>query len=191
MGGAWDRFWIKVNKSHFQSTSNKVIWPSKNQNPSRDYKVPFWQFFSKGRVGCTILVRPSRIPRRISKILFASGANDFLLMLEGKIREWYSFMLKYSKISVWFWINLPPVPTVPSPSLFAPPPKEYTEESLNSISHSASTTSTLLQCIPLLDYFCYYQGHKLRAAFCFFSWKMIWSDDGIFACQKIIEVNIG
>ena len=94
------------------------------------------------------------------------------------------------KRSIRFWINLAPEPTVPSPLLFAPPPKEYTEESLNSISHSASTTSTLLQCIPLLDYFCYYQGHKLRAAFCFFL-----KNDLIrwwyFCLSKNIEVNIG
>jgi hypothetical protein len=78
-----------------------------------------------------------------------------------------------------------PVLTVPSPLLFAPPPKEYTEESLNSISHSASTTSTLLQCIPLLDYFCYYQGHKLRAAFCLFLEKLSDLIDGTYlACQK-------
>ena len=32
------------------------------------------------------LVRPSRIPHRISKILFALGAVEFLEMLEGKIR---------------------------------------------------------------------------------------------------------
>ena len=28
-----------------------------------------------------------RIPNRISKFFFASGADDFLAMLEGKIRE--------------------------------------------------------------------------------------------------------
>ena len=32
-------------------------------------------------------VQPSRIPHRISKINFALGADEFLAMLEGKIRE--------------------------------------------------------------------------------------------------------
>jgi hypothetical protein len=32
-------------------------------------------------------MQPSRIPHRISKILFALGANEFLAMFEGKIRE--------------------------------------------------------------------------------------------------------
>ena len=30
---------------------------------------------------------PSRIPHRISKILFVLGADEFLAMMEGKIRE--------------------------------------------------------------------------------------------------------
>ena len=34
-----------------------------------------------------MLVRPTRIPHRISEILFALGADEFLAMLEGKIRE--------------------------------------------------------------------------------------------------------
>jgi hypothetical protein len=42
-----------------------------------DQKVPFWQFFRQGRDG----------HHRISKILFALGADEFLAMLEGKIRE--------------------------------------------------------------------------------------------------------
>jgi hypothetical protein len=40
-----------------------------------------------GQDGRALLVQPSRIPHRISKILFASGADEFLAMLEGKIRE--------------------------------------------------------------------------------------------------------
>ena len=52
-----------------------------------DQKVPFWQFFRQGRDGHALLVQPSRIPHRISKILFALGADEFLAMLEGKIRE--------------------------------------------------------------------------------------------------------
>ena len=58
----------------------------KNQMPCMDQKVPFWQFVRQGRDGRALLVRPSRIPHGISKILFALGANEFLAMLEGKIR---------------------------------------------------------------------------------------------------------
>ena len=43
-------------------------------------------FQGQGREGRALLVRPSRIPHRISKIIFALGADKFLAMLEGKIR---------------------------------------------------------------------------------------------------------
>jgi hypothetical protein len=49
--------------------------------------VPFWQFFRQGRDGRALLVRPSKIPHRISKISFALGADEVLAMLEGKIGE--------------------------------------------------------------------------------------------------------
>jgi hypothetical protein len=61
--------------------------PKKFQIPCTDQKVPFWQFFRQGRDGRALLLRPTRIPHMISKILFASGADEFLAMLEGKIRE--------------------------------------------------------------------------------------------------------
>jgi hypothetical protein len=77
----------KVKEWHFNSTLNEVIWPKKFQIPCTDQKVPFWQFFRQGRDGRALLVRPSRIPHRISKIIFALGADEFLAMLEGKIRE--------------------------------------------------------------------------------------------------------
>ena len=57
------------------------------QIPCTDQKVPFWQFFRPDRDGRALLVQTSRIPHRISKILLASGADDFLAMLEGKIRD--------------------------------------------------------------------------------------------------------
>jgi hypothetical protein len=65
----------------------KSFGPKNFQIPCTDQKVPFWQFFRQGRDGRALLVQPSRIPRWISKILFASGADDFLAMLEGGIRE--------------------------------------------------------------------------------------------------------
>ena len=37
--------------------------------------------------GCVLLVRPSRIPRWISKIIFVLGSYEFLAMLEGKDRK--------------------------------------------------------------------------------------------------------
>ena len=86
-GRSLRHFLDKVKEWHFNSTSNEVIWPKKNQIPCTDQKVPFWQFFRQGRDGHALLVRPSRIPHRISKILFALGADEFLAMLEGKIRE--------------------------------------------------------------------------------------------------------
>ena len=80
-------FLDKVKEWHFNSTSNEVIWPKKIQLPCTDQKVPFWQFFRQGRDGHALLVRPSRIPHRISKTLFALGADEFLAMLEVKVRE--------------------------------------------------------------------------------------------------------
>ena len=72
----------------------KSFGPKKFQIPCTDQKVPFWQFFRKGRDGRALIVQPSRIPHRISKILFALGADGFLVMLEGKIRECLFFYVK-------------------------------------------------------------------------------------------------
>ena len=58
-------------------------------------KVSFWQLFRKGQDGRALLVQPSRLPHRISKILFVLGSYEYLTRLEGKVR-----MLKYSKITV-------------------------------------------------------------------------------------------
>ena len=49
--------------------------------------VPFWQFFIQGWCGRALIVRPSRIPRWISKINFVLGSYEFLAMLEGKSRK--------------------------------------------------------------------------------------------------------
>ena len=56
----------------------KSFGPKKFQIPFTDQKMPFWQFFRQGRDGRALLVRPLRIPHRISKILFAFGADEFL-----------------------------------------------------------------------------------------------------------------
>ena len=70
--------------------------PKNFQIPCTDQKVPFWQFFRQGQDGRALLVQPSRIPQRISKTLFALGADEFLAMLEGKIRE-----TPFFKGSIW------------------------------------------------------------------------------------------
>ena len=63
------------------------------------WKVPFWQFLRKGLDGRTLLVRPSKMQDSIWKIIFVLNADEYLERLEGNIT--YSFMLKYSKITVW------------------------------------------------------------------------------------------
>ena len=62
--------------------------------------MPFWQFFGLGREGRAWLVRPSRIPHRISKIIFALGADKFLAMMEGNIRVPPFFEVQSDKITV-------------------------------------------------------------------------------------------
>ena len=54
----------------------------------------------QGWDGRALLVQPSRIPHRISKILFALGADEFLAMLEGKIRVTPFFKVQSGKITV-------------------------------------------------------------------------------------------
>jgi len=63
----------------------------KFQITCRGQKEAFWQFFRQGLDGRALLMRPSRIPHRISKILFAFGADEFLAMPEGKIRRYLFF----------------------------------------------------------------------------------------------------
>ena len=65
--------------------------------------MPFWQFFIQGRDGRAMLIQPSRIPHRISKIIFALGADEFLAMLKGKIREAPFFKVQSGKITVCLW----------------------------------------------------------------------------------------
>ena len=58
--------------------------------------------FRQGRDGRALIVQPLRIPHRISKIIFALGADKFLVMLEGKIRESPHFLkVQSGKITVW------------------------------------------------------------------------------------------
>ena len=76
----------------------KSFGPTKFQILCTDQKVPFWQFFRQGRDGRTLLVWPSRIPHGISKVLFALGADEFLAMQEGKIREARPHFLRFNLV---------------------------------------------------------------------------------------------
>ena len=57
-------------------------------------------FFRKGWDGSALLVRPSKTHHSIWKIIFVLGADEYLERLE--LESAYSFMLKYSKITVCF-----------------------------------------------------------------------------------------
>jgi hypothetical protein len=43
--------------------------------------------FSEGQDGRALLVRTSRIPSWISKIIFVLGSYEFLTIIEGKVRK--------------------------------------------------------------------------------------------------------
>ena len=61
--------------------------------------MAFWQFFIKGCDGHALLVRPSKTHWKM--FFFVLGADDFLSDWKAKLESAYSFMLKYSKITVW------------------------------------------------------------------------------------------
>jgi hypothetical protein len=63
----------------------KSFGPKKFKIPCTDQKYHFGNF--SGQEGRALIVRPSRIPHRISKTLFVLGSYEFLVMLEGKFRE--------------------------------------------------------------------------------------------------------
>ena len=50
--------------------------------------MPVWQFFRKGWDGRALLVQPSEMRHTIWKILFVSGADEYLERLEGRIRKY-------------------------------------------------------------------------------------------------------
>ena len=79
---AWDIFWIKSNNGTFIAPQMKSFGPKKFQIPGTDQKVPFWQFFSH-----TLIVRPSRFPHMISKILFVLSFYEFIVMLIDKLER--------------------------------------------------------------------------------------------------------
>ena len=66
----------KVKLLHFHITSNEVMWPK-----------TILDYMQRLKNGPALLVLSSKFSHRISKILFALGVDEFLAMLEGKIRE--------------------------------------------------------------------------------------------------------
>ena len=80
-------FLIKSKNGTLITPQMKSFGTKKIQIPCTDQKVPFWQLFKKGRDGRALLVGPSRIPHRISKIFFVYVSYEFLVILEGRIRE--------------------------------------------------------------------------------------------------------
>ena len=64
-------------------------------------KVPSWQFFRMSWDGCALLSRPSRIPQRNWIITFFLVPMNVKKDLKAKVESAYSFMLEYSKITVW------------------------------------------------------------------------------------------
>ena len=85
-------FWIKSINGTSISLQLKSISPEK-------FWITFWQFFRKGWDGCALLVQPSRIPHRISKILYVLVSVEYLKNWKAKLESAYSFTLKYSKIT--------------------------------------------------------------------------------------------
>jgi hypothetical protein len=72
----------------------KSFGSKKFQKSSTGKEVPFWQCFRMGWDGRALLGRPSRIPHKNLKVIFAFGADEYIERLEGKIRECLFFYVK-------------------------------------------------------------------------------------------------
>ena len=77
----------KITEWHFHNTSYEGIWPTKISNFMQGLKSAILAVFRMGRDGRALLVRPSRIPHRNFKNLFALGAAESLERVEGKTGE--------------------------------------------------------------------------------------------------------
>ena len=77
----------KIKKWHFLSTSNEVIWPKKFSNSMHRSKSAILAIFQTGPGWRGTVSAALKNPSQDFKILFALGADEFLTMLEGKIRE--------------------------------------------------------------------------------------------------------
>ena len=69
--------------------------------------MSFWQFFRKGWDGRALLLRPLKNHHSIWKILFVWGVKWISRKTGGQNQKvpTYSFMLKYSNITVWYAMN--------------------------------------------------------------------------------------
>ena len=85
-----------LDKVKLYHTSNDVMWPKKCSNYMQRLKSAILAFFIQGWDDRALLVRPSRIPYRFSKYLSALGANEFLAMLERKVR-----VMPFFQGSIW------------------------------------------------------------------------------------------
>ena len=77
----------KVKEWHFNNTSNEVIWHKKISNSMHRSKSAILAIFLTGPGWPGTVSAVLKNPQRISKILIALGADEFLAMIEGKIRE--------------------------------------------------------------------------------------------------------
>ena len=119
-GAGWSlrHFLDKVKEWHFNSTSNEVIWPQKNSNSMQWSKSAILAIFQTGQGWLCTVSAAFKNPSRDFKNLFALGADDFLAMLEGKIREGQFFKVQSGKttmgsglvwhksnkyINLWIW----------------------------------------------------------------------------------------
>ena len=88
MDGARDIFWKKSKNGTLIAPQMKLFGPKKLKFHARNKKCQFGNF--SDRAGMAMHYQcghHARIPHSISKILFALGTDEFLAMLEGKIRE--------------------------------------------------------------------------------------------------------
>ena len=72
--------------------------------------MPFWQFSREGRDGRALLVRPSRIPCWISKILSVLESFELLAIPEGKVKGLFfsGFTLVKNGVQYRIWTGESP-----------------------------------------------------------------------------------
>ena len=75
-------------------------WLKKFSNSIHGSKSAILEIFQTGLGWPCTVNAPSRIPHRISKILFALGAVEFLAKIRDKIREAPFFKVQSGKIKV-------------------------------------------------------------------------------------------
>ena len=84
----------KVKEWHFNTTPNEVIWPKKISNFIHGYKSAILAIFQNG-LGWLCPVRLAlKNPSQELKNTFVLGADEYIEILEGKIRECLLFCVK-------------------------------------------------------------------------------------------------